>query len=332
MRIRRLYLALCAAVFFAGIPAARAVSCTTQSVMTPAQRTTLTDQARSLGQAIAASDAAAVKLQTIGPVAAQFESIAQNIRQAAEQLQGAAITVSALYILNASEQKTTTDTQFFCSVSNSAMMVTVSIPQLPPASYALAILHATGVASPQQITLLLQNDPTGSASWKLAGLFFRPLTFAEHDGVWYWKQARDFAAKGQKWSAYFYYQIAAFLLNPVDMLSSPNLEKLQNETAAVQPANLPGARPLNVSGGNGKVYAVTDLHTDLFSGGLDLVVHYQAANVSDPVATRAEIIGLMTALLAQHPEFRQAFHGLWVYAVADNQQNYAIELPMSQIP
>jgi hypothetical protein len=39
----------------------------------------------------------------------------------------------------------------------------------------------------------------------------------------------------------------------------------------------------------------------------------------------------MKALLAEHPELRQAFHGLWVYANAPNQRPYAIELPMGDI-
>jgi len=66
--------------------------------------------------------------------------------------------------------------------------------------------------------------------------------------------------------------------------------------------------------------------------GLDLVVTYTAASTSDPVATRQQIVALATALLAQHPELRQAFHGLWVHAEAANQPPFALELPMNQIP
>ena len=77
---------------------------------------------------------------------------------------------------------------------------------------------------------------------------------------------------------------------------------------------------------------VTALRTESFQGGLDLVVDYKAKNVSGPVATRVQIVELMKAMLAQHPELREAFHGLWVYAYYDNgQPPFAIELPMNQI-
>ena len=66
-------------------------------------------------------------------------------------------------------------------------------------------------------------------------------------------------------------------------------------------------------------------------GGLDLVINYKAKDVSDPVATHAQIVDLMKAMLAQYPQLRQAFHGLWVHAHAPNQNPYAIELPMNQI-
>ena len=82
---------------------------------------------------------------------------------------------------------------------------------------------------------------------------------------------------------------------------------------------------------DGQTYEITNLHTDGSLGGLDLVVNYKAADVSDPVATRSRNIAVMKALLSQHPELRQAFHGLWVYADAEHQQPYAIELPMNQI-
>jgi hypothetical protein len=148
--------------------------------------------------------------------------------------------------------------------------------------------------------------------------------------VWYWAQARQYAQKRQDWNSYFYYQTAAFLLTPVDFLSSPNLEKLQKEAQTVRPPELPGAEPWKLSG-SGKTFEITSLRTDGFAGALDLVVNYGTTNVSDPVAARTEILELMKALLAAHPELRQAFHGLWVYANAEKQRPYAIELPMEQI-
>lgn len=333
MRLRCLDFALPVGLLaaFCGSVPAWAVSCTTQSQMAQAERGVLEQAARSLGSQIQAGNVAAVRANTIASIAAHFDPLAATMEQAAPEIKQASLTVDALYSLKATDiQGGESNAEFFCAVPNSSLVVTITIPQLPPGNYALAVLHATGVTNPRQISLILENDPAGSAQWKLAGLYVRPLSVAGHDGVWFWKQARTFAEKKQNWNAYFYYQTAEFLLNPVDFLSSPNLQKLQKEMAAVKPGDLPGKAPLVVQAG-GQNLEVTRLRTQTFQGGLDLVVDYNARDISDPVATRTQIVELMKALLARHPGLRVGFHGLWVYAHAGSAQPFAIELPMNQI-
>lgn len=312
---------------------ALAVSCTTQSQMKESDRAFLVQAARTIAANVQNGNLAGVRAQTIASLAAQFDSIASTIQTVQPQLQKATFTVNTLYALNAADLKSTQEeTQFFCGLPGSSMTVNIVIPQLPPGSYALTVVHATGVQQPQQLALVLQNDPPGGTQWKLAGFFVRPLTAAGRDGVWYWTQAREYAKKKQNWGAYFYYQTAAFLLTPVDFLSSPNLEKLQKEAQAVQPEGLPSANTPMPLTANGQTFSITNLHTDSFAGGFDLVVTYTAASTADPVAARQQIVTLASGLLAQHPELRQAFHGVWVHANAENQQPFALELPMSQIP
>ena len=310
----------------------RAVTCVTGSEMNSAQRDQLAQTARTLGGDIKTGNVAGVRQATIPAVAAQFDPIAASIQSIAPQIQNATLTINTLYLLKASDLKSTQDeTQFFCSVAGSALIVTLTIPQLPPGDYALLILRATGIEHPQQLTLLVQNDPAGSKDWKLAGFFPRPITAAGHDGVWYWTQARNYAQKNDEWNAFFYYETAAFLLTPVDFLSSPNLEKLQKEAQTVRPAEMPGPNNAMTLKAGSQSFDITSMRTDSSLGGLDLVINYKAKDVSDPVATHAQIVELMKAMLAQYPQLRQAFHGLWVYAHAANQNPYAIELPMNQI-
>ena len=309
---------------------ANAVTCTTQSQMTDAQRTVYEQAVRGLAAGIQSGTVSAVKANTIASVAAQFDSIAGTIQAVSPVIQGAGLTIQSIYSLRATDLKSPQDTQFFCSVPGSQLLINISIPQLPPGDYAFSVVHATGVSRPQQISMILENDPAGSSQWKLAGMFVRPLTFAGHDGVWYWTQARAYANKKQEWNAYFYYQTAAYLLSPVDFISSPNLDKLQKEMNGVRPEGLPGAEPMKIAV-NQQTVDITNVQTDGSLGGLDLVVNYKTSDVSDPVATRSRNIEVMKALLMQHPELREAFHGLWVYANAENQKPFAIELPMNQI-
>jgi hypothetical protein len=181
--------------------------------MTNAQRAEYVRALRALEAPIQAGNADAVKAMTVASVAASFEGIAQSIQSLSPQIQGAAFTIGSMYQLNASDLKTPQEeTQFFCSVPGSSLVVTATIPQLPPGIYLLALLHATGVQHPQQVALILQKD---GDDWKLAGFFVRPMSLGGREGVWYWAQARQYAQKRQDWNSYFYYETAAFLLTPV---------------------------------------------------------------------------------------------------------------------
>jgi hypothetical protein len=278
--------------------------------------------AQTLASAVQSGKSAAVQALTIPKVKAQFDPIANLIEQTSPLLAGATITIDALYDLNASDLKGAEDTVFFCNMAGSQVHVDVTIPQLPQGQYALAVVHATGVGQPQQMAFLLQKD-TG---WQLAGLFVKPMLIAGHDSVWYWTKARAFSQKGQKWNAYFYYKTAAYLATPADFMSSANLDKLNQEATASMPAGLPGAQPMTL-----KNYSISDLHTDGSLGGLDLVIRYAASDVSDPVATREKNVDLMKAMLEAHPELKDGFHGLWVFAESANRRPFGNELAMSDI-
>jgi hypothetical protein len=315
-----------------------AVSCTPQSQMTEAQRNSTASAAKSLAELVQAGNTAELKAETTPSVAARFDPIAAAAESAAPLIERGSITVESMYLLDSTDLKATEDeTQFFCGGANSHEVV-LAIPQLPPGSYALTILHATGVESPQSLTFILAREASmaretaGSTQWKLAGAFIHPLTSAGHDGVWFWTRAREFAKKGQHWNAYLYYETAASLLTPVYFLSSPNLDKLLREQAAIAPSGLPtNSQPMLVAGSGGEGFEVRDLHTDSSLGGLDLVINYDANNVSEPVAARTRNVDLMKAMLAQHPELREGFHGLWAFANAPNERPFANELPMDQI-
>jgi hypothetical protein len=304
-----------------------AVSCTTQAQMTEAERTALVQSAHNLASAVQSGNASAVQASTIAKVKAQFDPIANTIEQTAPLLTGATITIDALYGLDASDLKTAAeDTVFYCGVANSPVHVDVTIPQLPQGQYALVLVHATGVKQPQQMAFLLQKN----GDWQLAGLFVKPLLVAGHDSVWYWTKARAFNQKNQKWNAYFYYTTAAYLAAPADFMTSANLDKLNQEAEGAKPEGVPGAQPMVITSGN-NTFPVSQMHTDGSLGGLDLVLRYSTADTADPVATRARNVELMKAMLQAHPELRDSFHGLWVFAEAPSQRPYGNELAMSEI-
>lgn len=332
-RRRSIRLSLLSWVAFLGLAApAFAVSCVTQSQMKPDQRTILAQSAQMLAANVKNGNAAGVQAQTIPAVASNFGGIANTIQAMNASIQRATLTVDLLYILDASDIKAPQDTEFFCGVAGSPLTVTITIPGLPPGKYALAVLHATGVEHPQQLSMILQNDPPNSAVWKLAGFFTKPMTIDGHDGLWFWRQARTYAAQKDDWTASFFYKDAQLLLQPVEFLSSPNLQKLQKETEQAQPSEMPSENQpveLNTSAGR---YQLTDVHVGDFNNQMDLVVTFNAPPNLNPVQARQQVIAVMQALLQQHPGLATAFHGMWVHASAPGGQSpFALELPMSEI-
>jgi hypothetical protein len=312
---------------------AHAVSCTTQAEMKGPERMALLTAARGLAAKMQANDINGVKADTLASVASRFDGIASTISGLVPDLQGSSLAVTSLYDLDAKDAEAGQDAvQFFCGeAANAGAHVIFNIPGLPAGHFAFAVVEATGVKKPERLTMLLsKSGPQDAGSWQLAGFFPRPLTSDGHDGVWYWQRARGFAKAGETWNAYFYYQTALYLLIPAEFLSSNNSDKLIEETQTSTPPGLPGEQPMSVTA-DGAPISITNIRTDSSLGGYDLVVSYQAADVSNPVAARAKTVALMKALLALHPEWKQAFHGLWVFANAPNQQPFSLELAMPAI-
>jgi hypothetical protein len=310
--------------------AAGAASCKTQSQMTPEQREAVSSTARNIVGEIQSGDTQTLRAKTVPAVAADFSGIAGSVDDLKPLVQRAAITIESLYMLDAlAEPGGTTRTDFYCGTP----LVVLHFSDLPAGTYAVVILHATGVSQPQQISLILSE--TTERHWMLAGFFRRPMVEAGHDGLWYWTSARSFVQKNMNWNAWFYYRTAAYLLAPADFLSSPNLQKLEQEEARIRPDSLPGTNPVLLDV-HGSVFQVTAIDTTATLGSLDLEVHYAADNVQagqlhDPVSARKQVTEVMATLLVLHPELQQAFHGIWVYADVGPTSLFSLELPMDQI-
>jgi hypothetical protein len=309
---------------------ARAASCKTQSQMTAAQRDALANAARTLVGEVQKGDVQALKANTIPEIAADFSGIGASVDTVQPLVAKATITVNSLFALDAStEPAGAPRTDFFCG----SPVVVLNFNGLPPGMYALAIVHATGVPKPQFISLVLAES--ADHRWMLGGFYPKAMLEAGHDGLWYWTSARKYAQKNMNLDAWFYYRTAASFLDPVDFLSSPNLDKLRHEEDQLKPSGLPGAKPL-ILNSEGSAFQVTSLDTTSELGGYDLELQYtpdsaQAALLRDPPMARKQVTQVMTALLALHPEFQEAFHGIWVHANQGSDSLFSLELPMDQI-
>jgi hypothetical protein len=326
-RVTWAFLLVCAVVL---AQAAHATSCTTQSQMTQTQRDVFSRTADTILSDVQTGNVENIREMAAPAVAADFTGMSNSMAHLRPLVQSATITVDELYVLDATGNAAgDARTDFYCG----SPVIVWSFPGLPPGTYALAIVHATGVPHPQQITIIFSRTPDNR--WLVAGLFDRPMTEGGHDGLWYWVSARKYAQSKMDWDAWFYYRLATNLLDPLDSLSSPNLTKLQQEAQQIHPQDLPGAAPMTFDA-QGQMITVTGIDTSTALGALDLDVHYrpdaaEAAQLQDPAAARKQVTAVMTGLLRMHPELERAFHGIWVHADQGSASLFALELPMDQI-
>jgi hypothetical protein len=322
-------IAACIVLCFACAQAALGAACTTQAQMTAAERDALASSAHSLLANVQSGNMQALQQGAISSLAANFSSLAGSIENLKPQIQTATMTVDNLYLLDASDNPAApAEADFYCG----SPVVSLHFGSLPRGTYALVIAHATGVKNPQQISLILAQS---NGRWLLGGFFVKPMITAGHDGIWFWQNARNYARTKDEWPAWLYYQTASDLLNPLNFLSSPNLQVLRQEADKIRPATFPDQHPmvLTVRGVN---YNVNAVGTTTAFGALDLDVRYapnaeEAAQLSNPPMARQQVTAIMSALVELHPGLKQAFHGIWVHAQQGSASLFALELPMQAI-
>jgi hypothetical protein len=304
------------------------VTCTMQAELSAPDRDTISTTGARIAAAIAGQDLTGLKAMLLPAEASAWDSISATVEQAQALVQGGQLTVRDVFLLDSSAQQATADTQFFCSNASGTLTVTVLMRELPPGRYAVVLADAVGARLAGQLGLILAWD-RASSSWMLAGLTLRPGALDGHDGVWYWKRARDLAVD-DPWSAWYQYDIAHFLLLPVDFMTTPNLEKLQQEQTQISPDPLK-ALPLSIPDGD-RTWKIVGVSLDASLRQPDLAVAYQSTGVTDPAALRTEATAVLTAFLKTEPGIRANFHGLWAYAVSGDKRTPVMELPMKQIP
>ena len=311
--------------------AGQASTCTTQAELAPQDRSALAAAGQGIALAVLQQDYETLHSALLPAIAQDWDGIHAAVEDGAPLVKGGQARLLSIYLLDSSSATATADTQFFCSNASGSLTVTITMRALPPGRYAVVLAEAAGAQLGGQMSFVLVWDQTGLVPrWKLGGVSLRQGIIDGHDGVWYWKHARALAASSAPWSAWYSYDMARYLLLPVDFISSPNLEKLNQEQAQIKdsPAN---AFPYSLQDGD-RTWKLDAIRVDTRLHEADLGVTYQSIGVTDPAAMRTEAVAVLSALLKAHPELRQGFHGLWAYASRDGKVTTIIELPMAQIP
>ena len=311
---------------------AQAQTCQTVADMEAPVRAALETTAKRYFNMFAHGESPALRQNAIPLLAADFGGIEAAVKENQPAFAGAQATVRPPFLLNAEGTQPLPRAEFLCGVfgatgqtRDSAVFV---LNNLPPGKYAVAVVDATGTDDARALTMILQQL---GADWKLAGVFVRASQISGHDASWFAQRAREFKTKGQNRNAWLYFREAIILTTPADIMSTLATDKLYDEAQAVQPTDLPADGNIVDLVAGATTYKLIAIFPQGAGGELDLVVRYQAADISNTLQTFQTNNAVIKALVAKFPEFRDAFAGVAARAVDPSGQGYGSMLPMKEI-
>jgi uncharacterized protein YcaQ len=153
------------------------------------------------------------------------------------------------------------------------------------------------------VALVLQQV---AGDWKLGGFQVKAVRSGGHDSAWFAEQGRGFAAKGQMHNAWYYLLEARNLATVVPFMSTRATDRLYDEAQKVAPADALDGIPKELAGAE-KSYRVKSAFAYGVAGEINLVVKYEAGDVSDSVKAFGENQAVARALIAKWPELRDGF-------------------------
>lgn len=309
-----------------------AETCQTSAEMDDATRSALNAAAMRDFSMIANGDTAGLKQNAIPSLASDFSAIEARVKETQPTLTGVKAVARSPFLLVAEGTAPLPKAEFFCGVFGSKGQTkdsaVFSLNNLPPGKYAVTILDAPTGKGAYTVSLILQQI---GSDWKLGGLYIKAGQSGGHDGDWFNARAKDFQGKGQTHNAWLYSTEAISLAAPLPFMSTAATDKLYDDTQKLLPADFPSEGKTADLPAGGTTYKLTAIFPEVVGNDLDLIVRYQASDISNTNKTYQNNVAVMKALLTKYPELRDAFVSVVARAVALNGQDYGTMLAMKDI-
>jgi len=309
---------------------AHAQSCQTASDLDEPVRTAVTAAALRFFGMIAKGDALSLRQTAIPSLASDFSGIENTVKDHQQDLAGAQATVKLAFLLDGSTP--VPHAEFYCGVFNkigqTANSAVFYLDNLPAGKYAVALMDATSAKGRNMVSLILQQ---AGADWKLGGLYIKAAEVAGHNSDWFLARAREYKSKGQTHNAYFFYTEARSLISPLNFMSTLATDRLYDESQGAQPADVPASGTTVDLAAGTATYKLTAIFPEVVGSDLDLIVKYQAADISNTNLAYESNIAVIKALVTKYPEVRDAFAAVVARAVDPSGRDYGTLLAMKDI-
>lgn len=280
----------------------------------------------------AKGDAATLRQNSIPSLASDFSGIETTIKDHQQDLAGAQASVKSVFLLEAEGTAPIPHAEFYCGVFGKEGQTSGSaeffLNDLPPGKYAIALLDATSTKAHTSFSVILQQAGT---AWKLGGLYLKSGQVAGHDGDWFLAHARDYKTKGQMHNAWLFYLQARSMISPLPFMGTLATDKLMEESQKAQPADLPAAGETADLLFGPTTYKLIAIFPEEVGSDLDLVMKYQATDISNTNQAYQGNIAAIKALVTKYPELREAFAGVVARAVDPSGRDYGTLLAMKDI-
>jgi len=307
-------------------------SCLTSNDMDDATRSALTSTATRDFNLVAKGDVATLRQNAIPSLASDFSGIETVVKDNQPSLAGSTATARPPFVLDAPGAAPLPRAEFYCGVFGSKGQTrdsaVFSLNNLPPGKYGVVILDVPSPKGAHTVSMILQQQ---GSEWKLGGLYIKAKEVAGHDSDWFIARARDFKTKGQTHNAWLYYLEARSLVSPLSFMSTAATDQLYDQSQKMQPTDFPADNKTASLSAGGATYTLTALFPEVVGTDLDLIVKYQAADVSNTTLAYQNNVAVMKALLAKYPELRDAFAAVVARAVDPSGHDYGTLLAMKEI-
>jgi hypothetical protein len=313
-------------------PPAPAQSCQTAADLDDAARTEISTAGQRVFDMAAKGDSASMKLNSTSSLAADFSGIEGAVKDNHDALMAAKATLRSLFELEVQGSGPLAHGEFYCGVfganGQTANSAAFYLDNLQPGQYAVVIFDTATAKDRDTFSVILQKVGT---EWKLGGLYIKPTTSGGHDGDWFVARAREYKTKGQAHNAWLYFLQARSLKSALAFMSTQGSDQLDAEFRSLQPADIPfEGKTADLAAGTG-TFRLTAMFPATVGNDLDLVVRYQAADISNTGLTFQNNFAVAKALIAKFPEMKDAFPAVEVRAADSTGRTYGSLVAMKDI-